>query len=114
MKTVLALYAILAALDRDIAYLDRLLSEQVDAILHHPRFQKLEASWRGVEYLVDQADDEPGVKIKILDISWAEVTRDMERAIGCRIGEQETLHLHLGRRFDGLARFELWIEDHHG
>ncbi|WP_282609163.1 type VI secretion system contractile sheath large subunit [Pelagibius sp. Alg239-R121] len=73
--------AILSALDRDIAYLDRLLSEQVDAILHHTRFQKLEASWRGVDYLVDQSDDEAGVKIKLLDISWAEVTRDMERAI---------------------------------
>ncbi len=73
--------AILAALDRDIAYLDGLLSEQVDAILHHPRFQKLEASWRGIDYLVEQADEEAGVKIKVLDISWAEVTRDMERAI---------------------------------
>ena len=73
--------AILRALDRDIAYLDTLLSEQVDAILHHPKFQKLEASWRGVDYLVDQADDDAGVKIKLLDISWAEVTRDMERAI---------------------------------
>lgn len=73
--------AILAALDRDIAYLDGLLSDQVDAILHHPGFQKLEAAWRGIDYLVEQAGDEAGVKIKLLDISWAEVTRDVERAI---------------------------------
>ncbi len=73
--------AILAALDRDIAYLDTIISDQVDAILHEPKFQKLEASWRGIDYLVEQADDDTGVKIKLLDISWAEVTRDMERAI---------------------------------
>src|SRR5262245_54876449 len=46
---------ILQAIDREIAWLDALLTEQVNAVLHHPRFQSLEASWRGVRYLVAQA-----------------------------------------------------------
>ena len=40
-------------LSRDVAELDRCLSEQVDAVLHHPRFQALEAAWRGLELLID-------------------------------------------------------------
>ena len=44
-------------LTRDIARLDALLTRQVNAILHHPAFQKLEASWRGLRYLVEQVPE---------------------------------------------------------
>ncbi len=73
--------AVLAALDRDIAAIDALLSAQANAVLHHPRFQRLEASWRGVRYLADQADPDDGVKVRILQLPWAELCRDLERAI---------------------------------
>lgn len=68
-------------LGRDIARLDALLSRQVDAILHHPRFQKLEASWRGLRYLTEQAEGAENVKIRVLSVSWNEIARDLERAI---------------------------------
>ena len=68
-------------IDRDIAAIDRLMSEQVDAILHHSRFQRLEASWRGVWYLARQVEDPARIKVKLLDASWAEVCRDQDRAI---------------------------------
>jgi type VI secretion system ImpC/EvpB family protein len=68
-------------LNRDIARLDGLLSRQVNAILHHPRFQQLEASWRGLHYLVEQAQEGENIKIRVLDLSWKELTRDLERAI---------------------------------
>ncbi len=73
--------AILARLSADVARLDALLSEQVNAILHHPRFQQLEASWRGLQYLTEQAYGAELVKIRMLNISWSEVSRDIERAI---------------------------------
>ena len=41
------------AVDRDIAAIDAMLSEQVDAILHHVRLRKLEGTWRGIAWLVD-------------------------------------------------------------
>src|SRR5688500_5722248 len=47
--------ALLAAIDREIARIDALISAQLDAILHAPRLQQLEANWRGVAYLVDGA-----------------------------------------------------------
>ena len=68
-------------LNADIARLDTLLNDQVNAIIHHPRFQKLEASWRGLHYLTEQAADAPGVKIRLLDLSWPELARDQDRAI---------------------------------
>ena len=55
--------------------------DQVNAILHHPRFQKLEASWRGLRYLVDQIEEADNVKIRVLSVSWKELARDLERAI---------------------------------
>ena len=73
--------AILAAIDRRIAEIDRLIAEQVDALLRHPRLQQLEASWRGLHYLVTAADRAEGVQIRALVMSWAELCRDVERAI---------------------------------
>jgi type VI secretion system ImpC/EvpB family protein len=68
-------------LSRDIARIDGVLTRQVNAILHHPAFQKLEASWRGVRYLVDQVPEGENIKIRVLNASWKEVSRDVERAL---------------------------------
>jgi type VI secretion system protein ImpD len=69
-----------ALLDRDIARIDELVAAQVNAILHAERFQMLEASWRGVDYLVRVADGAAGVKLRILSVTWQELVRDFERA----------------------------------
>jgi len=68
-------------LARDVAQLDSLLSDQVNAILHHPRLQRLEASWRGLRYLVEQLEEGQNVKIRVLNATWEELARDLERAI---------------------------------
>jgi type VI secretion system protein ImpD len=68
-------------LGRDIARLDELLTRQVNAILHHRGFQRLEASWRGLRYLVEQSGEAENVKIQVLSVSWKELVRDAERAI---------------------------------
>lgn len=66
---------------RCIARIDELLSRQVNLILHHPRFQELEASWRGLAYLVESVASTPNVKVRLLSLSWSEMARDMERAL---------------------------------
>jgi type VI secretion system ImpC/EvpB family protein len=70
-----------AALDRDIAAIDTLLGEQLDAVLHEPRLRRLEGSWRGLAWLTAGLDPQERVKVKILNIAWAELCRDLERAI---------------------------------
>lgn len=72
---------IIDRLNGDIAALDERLTEQVNAILHHPRFQKLEASWRGLHYLIDHCAGKTGVKVRVLDLAWRELVKDLESAI---------------------------------
>src|SRR5215470_2231298 len=63
-----------------IAQIDHLLSIQLNEILHHPSFQKLEGSWRGLKYLMDQSETSENLKIKILNVSKRELLRDLQRA----------------------------------
>ncbi len=72
--------ALRGALDRDIAAIDALLSVQIDAILHTARLRKLEGSWRGLSWLVEPIDPSNRIKVKLLNVAWAEVARDLERA----------------------------------
>jgi type VI secretion system protein ImpD len=69
------------ALNRDRAHIDDVLARQVNAILHHPRFQKFEAGWRGLRYLIDQADGVENMQIRVLHVTWREIARDADLAI---------------------------------
>ncbi|WP_432455105.1 MULTISPECIES: type VI secretion system contractile sheath large subunit [unclassified Agarivorans] len=69
---------------RAIRDIDERLNNQVNAIIHHPHFQQLEASWRGLEYLTAQIGPQEHslvTKVKLISISWQELCRDVSRAI---------------------------------
>lgn len=72
--------ALMAAIDREIAAIDRAMSAQVNAILHDPEVQALEARWRGLRYITAVAYDCERAKVRLLSASWGEVVRDLERA----------------------------------
>lgn len=63
-----------------IAQIDHLLSIQLNEILHHPSFQKLEGSWRGLKYLMDNSETGVGLKIRVLNATKKELLRDIEKA----------------------------------
>jgi type VI secretion system protein ImpC len=63
-----------------IAQIDHLLSIQLNEIMHHPSFQKLEGSWRGLKYLMDNSETGVGLKIRVLNASKKELLRDIEKA----------------------------------
>lgn len=63
-----------------IAQIDHLLSLQLNEILHHPEFQKLEGSWRGLQYLLKQSETGTSLKIKVLNVSKKDLLRDLQRA----------------------------------
>src|SRR5499427_10183825 len=63
-----------------IAQIDHLLSIQVNEIMHHAAFQKLEGSWRGLKYLMDNSETGVGLKIRVLNVSKKELLRDIEKA----------------------------------
>jgi type VI secretion system protein ImpC len=64
--------------DRMIAEVDKKLSNQVDAILHHPEVQKLESSWSGLKLLIDRTDFRENIKIEILHVTKTELIDDFE------------------------------------
>jgi type VI secretion system protein ImpC len=63
-----------------IAQIDHLLSLQLNEILHHPQFQKLEGSWRGLAYLLDNSETGVGLKIRVMNVTKKELLRDIEKA----------------------------------
>lgn len=69
------------AISREIALIDSTISKQLNQILHHPRFQQLEASWRSVRHLVDQKGHAEEVQIRVLNASWNQVVRDLDRSV---------------------------------
>jgi type VI secretion system protein ImpC len=63
-----------------IAEIDKKLSAQMDEIVHHADFQKLEGTWRGLHYLVNQSETGETLKIRVLNVSKRELYKDLERA----------------------------------
>ncbi|MCK7598877.1 type VI secretion system contractile sheath large subunit [Microbulbifer sp. CAU 1566] len=73
-------YSVRQWLNQIIGELDELICDQLNSILHHPRFQRLEASWRGLSMLIHQTPSAENIKTKLLDVSWKDLSRDIERA----------------------------------
>jgi type VI secretion system protein ImpC len=70
-----------ANINARIADIDALISKQLNAIMHHPDFQKLEGSWRGLNYLVMQTETSPMLKLRVMNVSKKDLLRDLERAV---------------------------------
>lgn len=63
-----------------IAQIDHLISLQLNEIMHDPSFQRLEGTWRGIKYLMDQSETGTMLKIKVLNCSKRELLKDLQRA----------------------------------
>jgi type VI secretion system protein ImpC len=69
-----------AMINARIAQLDHLISIQLSEVMHHPEFQKLEATWRGLQYVIKNSECTPMLKIRVLNVSKKELGRDLQRA----------------------------------
>jgi type VI secretion system protein ImpC len=63
-----------------VAQIDHLVSIQLNEVLHNAQFQKLESTWRGLKYLMDQSETGTQLKIRILNASKKDLLRDLQRA----------------------------------
>src|SRR5690606_25254908 len=68
-------------LDARVAELDRIISEQLSAVMHAPEFQQLESSWRGLHYLCQQTSTGTMLKAKVLNAPKKDLMRDFKSAI---------------------------------
>ncbi len=83
-----------------IAEIDRKLSEQVNLIIHHPDFQQLEGTWRGLSYLVNNTETDEMLKIRVLNLNKKDLTK--------------TLKKYKGTAWDQSPLFKKMYEDEYG
>ncbi len=69
------------AINARIAEIDRLVTAQMNAIMHHEDFQKLEGSWRGIHHLVKNSLTGTQLKIRVISVTKNELLKDFERAL---------------------------------
>jgi type VI secretion system protein ImpC len=65
-----------------IAEIDRKLTEQVNQIIHHDDFRKLEGTWRGLHYLVNNTETDETLKIRVLNISKQDLGKTLKKFKG--------------------------------
>lgn len=70
-----------AMINQRIAQIDKLISLQMNEIMHAEEFQKLEASWRGLHHLVFETETSTMLKIRVMNVSKKDLLRDLERAV---------------------------------
>src|ERR1051326_454787 len=93
-----------ASINQRIAQIDKLLTDQLNEILHDPEFQRLDASWRGLHYLVSNTETSTTLKLRLLNATKGEVLTDLERAVEFDQSVQfKQLYEEEGRRNDGTA-----------
>lgn len=72
----------LRTIEAIIAALDAKLTEQINKILHHPDFQKLESAWRGLHYLVTNTETDEMLKIRVFNVSKRELASTLKKFKG--------------------------------
>ena len=72
----------LRSIEAMIAALDAKLTEQVNVIMHHEDFQKLESAWRGLHHLVNNTETDEYLKIRVINISKKDLGRTLKKFRG--------------------------------
>ena len=65
-----------------IAAIDQKLSQQLNAIMHHPDFQQLESAWRGLQHLVTNTETDETLKIRVMNISKKDLAKTLSKFKG--------------------------------
>ncbi|MEY4754648.1 MAG: hypothetical protein RJA44_2323 [Pseudomonadota bacterium] len=73
---------VISSIESLIGELDRKITAQLNEVLHHDEFQKLESAWRGLHYLVNNTETDEKLKIKFINISKPELAKTLKRFKG--------------------------------
>ncbi|MBS0304368.1 MAG: type VI secretion system contractile sheath large subunit [Proteobacteria bacterium] len=73
---------VVVSIEAMIAELDKKLTEQVNQILHHADFQQMESAWRGLHYLINNTESDEMLKVKVFNVSKAELGKTLKRYKG--------------------------------
>ena len=73
---------VLQTIEAMIAEIDKKLTAQINAIMHHPDFQQLESAWRGLHYLVSNSETDDMLKIRVLNVGKKDLHKTLKRFKG--------------------------------
>lgn len=69
------------SIDLAVADIDRQLSKQLSAVMHSSRFKEMEATWRGLFYLVSRTETSTRLKLRLFNATLKELQDDMDKAV---------------------------------
>ncbi|PZO68123.1 MAG: type VI secretion system contractile sheath large subunit [Paracoccus denitrificans] len=75
---------VIDTIDAMLAKMDQQLTDQLNAIMHHDEFQKLEASWRGLAYTINNSETDATLRVKVLNASKSELQQMFRRYPGAK------------------------------
>src|SRR5260370_15989398 len=81
-KTTLIGSDVVESINAMIAAIDKKMSEQINAIMHHADFQQLESAWRGLHHLVNNTETDEMLKIRVLNISKKDLHKTLRKFKG--------------------------------
>src|SRR5579871_1734668 len=73
--------SVVAMINERVAEIDKLLSDQLNAIMHDEAFQTLEASWTGLHDMVYGTETGPRLKLRLLNVTKKDLLKDLETAV---------------------------------
>src|ERR1700726_4154748 len=73
---------VLVTIQSLLGELDRKLAEQVNLIMHHEDFRKMEGTWRGLNHLVSNTETDEMLKIRVLNVSKKELGKTLKKYKG--------------------------------
>jgi len=72
---------VVAMINERIAEIDQILTDQLNAIMHHPDFQALESSWIGLRDMVFGTETSTTLKLRLMNVTKKELLKDLETAV---------------------------------
>lgn len=70
-----------ATFDSIVAGIDEKLSRQLDEVLHYKEFQELEATWRGLSYLLNNTETSKTLKLRVMNVSKEALLKELSTAV---------------------------------
>lgn len=68
------------SIENTVKAIEAQISKQLSAVMHHPDFQKLEGSWRGLQYLIKNSETGEQLQIRVMNCSKRDLQKDLESA----------------------------------
>jgi len=90
----------LKSIESLIAAIDKKLTEQINVVLHHADFQKLEGAWLGLKHLVSNTETDEKLKIRVLNITKKELSKTFKKFAGTRWDQSPLFKKLYGEEFD--------------